>query len=115
VARAAQLAGAEDLHIESEAKIADAWAQVTDAAGIDPKELARRVASHFRLRAAISRTATRTRKTRSGRRRAAPQRAAAALHDRTVVVASRIRWGCRPSASYVAGGARRAAQVARSG
>src|SRR5690348_8768782 len=52
VARAAHLPGTDDLHVDSDTAIADAWSLVTLAAGVDSKEMVRRVAAHFRLREA---------------------------------------------------------------
>ena len=52
VARAAQLAGTENLHVDSDTATADAWSLVAMAARVDPAELVRRVATHFRLQVA---------------------------------------------------------------
>lgn len=49
VARSAELAGADDLSVRSDASIGAAWAAACDALGIPPEDLARHVARHFRM------------------------------------------------------------------
>ena len=49
VARAAGLDGVGELHVESDTSTADAWDLVAMAARVDPGELVRTVATHYRL------------------------------------------------------------------
>ena len=49
VARAARVVGAEELRVASDTPTPDAWTLVAMAARVDPDELVRHVAAHFRL------------------------------------------------------------------